>query len=121
MKTTKRFTDEYRMLIIQDYLSSGASKNAIRKKYNLSGVGAISQWMRTFGIEDPKTYSIPIGFMPQKKSDESSEIVELKRQIDQLKASNVYFKMKNEALEMMIDLAEKELQIPIRKKSGTKQ
>jgi hypothetical protein len=28
--------------------------------------------------------------------------------------------MKNEALERMIDLAEKEIQIPIRKKSGAK-
>jgi hypothetical protein len=74
--------------------------------------------MRIFGIEDPQNCPIPAGLMPKKKIEESQEITELKKQVQQLKASLVHSTMKNEALETMIDLAEKEFQLPIRKKSG---
>jgi len=119
MRKVKNVTDDFRMQVIQDYLA-GASKTSIKKKYNLSGAVMITSWMRTFGIEDPNNYSIPIGFMPKKK-EESLMVADLQKQICQLKASLAHSKMKNEALETMINLAEKEFQIPIRKKSGTKQ
>ena len=65
--------------------------------------------------------SMKVLHMPKKKIDEPQDVSELKKEIHQLKASLVHSKMKNEALETMIDLAEKEFQIPIRKKSGAKQ
>lgn len=119
MRTMKNLTDDLRMQIIHEYLS-GMSKNFLKRKYNLSGTFLITSWMRTFGIEDPNNYSIPIGFMPKEK-EESLMVADLQKQICQLKASLAHSKMKNEALETMINLAEKEFQIPIRKKSGTKQ
>lgn len=107
------------MEIIHEYLG-GASKYSLVKKYNLHESRRIIEWMRKFGIEDPYSQSISIGFMPKKK-EESTVIADLQKQNSQLKASLAHSKMKNEALEMMINLAEKELQIPIRKKSGIKQ
>jgi len=107
------------MEIIQEYLG-GASKYSLARKYNLYSSRIITEWMCKFGIEDPYSQLIPIGFMPKKK-EESAVIADLQKQNSQLKASLAHFKMKNEALEMMINLAEKELQIPIRKKSGIKQ
>lgn len=107
------------MQIIQEYLG-GASKYSLVRKYNLHDSRRITEWMCKFGIEDPYSQSISIGFMPKKK-EESTAIADLQKQNSQLKASLAHSKMKNEALETMINLAEKELQIPIRKKSGIKQ
>ena len=107
------------MQIIQEYLT-GTSKGFLKRKYNLSEPSVINYWMRTFGIEDPNNNPIPINFMPKKK-EESMVVADLQKQNNQLKASLAHYKMKNEALETMIDLAEKEFHIPIRKKSGTKQ
>jgi len=45
----------------------------------------------------------------------------LKKQIKQLKKDLAFSEMKVDALDTMITLAEKQLQIPIRKKSGAKQ
>jgi transposase len=56
-----------------------------------------------------------------KKKEESQMVAELQKQISQLKGSLAYSRMKNDALETMINLAEKEFRIQIRKKSGTKQ
>jgi hypothetical protein len=115
----KNLTDDLRMQIIQEYLG-GASKYSLVRKYNLHDSRRITEWMCKFGIEDPYSQSISIGFMPKKKV-ESTSIADLQKQNSQLKASLAHSKMKNEALETMINLAEKELQISIRKKSGTKQ
>jgi transposase len=119
MRTIRNVTDNLRMQIIQEYLG-GASKYSLARKYKLYSSSIITEWMCKFGIEDPHTQSIPIGFMPKKK-EENLTIADLQRQNSQLKASLEHSKMKNEALEMMINLAEKEFQIPIRKKSGIKQ
>jgi transposase-like protein len=119
MRTIKNVTDDFRMQIIQEYLT-GVSKGFLKRKYNLSEPSVITYWMRNFGIEDPNKNSIPINFMPKKK-EESLMVADLQKQISQLKASLAHSKMKNEALETMINLAEKEFQIQIRKKSGTKQ
>jgi len=118
MKKSKDVTDDFRFQIIQEYLA-GASKYSLKKKYNLCDCARIRQWMIKFGIEDPNP---PLkSFKDMSKTNESSEIAELQKQIKQLKASLAQSNMKVDVLDTMITLAEKKFQIPIRKKSGTKQ
>lgn len=118
MRTIKTMTDELRLQIIQEYLD-GASKYSLKRKYNLRDSKSISSWMLKFGIENPYSQPIPLALMPKKK--ESQEIENLKKQIKQLKKDLAFSEMKVDALDTMITLAEKQLQIPIRKKSGAKQ
>ena len=118
MRTIKTMTDELRLQIIQEYLD-GASKYSLKRKYNLRDSKSISSWMFKFGIENPYSQPIPLALMPKKK--ESQEILDLKKQIKQLKKDLAFSEMKADALDTMITLAEKQLQIPIRKKSGAKQ
>ena len=54
-----------------------------------------------------------------KKADQQVE--ELKKQLLEAQALNKKLLLKNTALETMIDIAEKQLDISIRKKSGSKQ
>lgn len=118
MRKIKGITDDFRFQVIQEYLA-GASKYSLKKKYNLCDCARIRDWMIKFGIEDPNPPLKSFKDMPV--TNESPEIADLQKQIKQLKASLVYSNMKVDALDTMITLAEKKFQIPIRKKSGTKQ
>ena len=118
MKTVKTMTDDLRLQIIQEYLD-GATKYSLIKKYNLGDKRSINSWMLKFGIENPRSLPTPLSLMPKKK--ESEEIEDLKKQIRQLQKDLAFSEMKADALDTMITLAEKQLQIPIRKKSGAKQ
>jgi hypothetical protein len=57
--------------------------------------------------------------IPMRK--ESDELLVLKQQLAAVEKENQRLKLKNEGLEIMINIAEKQFNIPIRKKSGPKQ
>jgi len=50
MQQRGEMTDEKRLAIIEEYLSSGKSKNAFEKEKGLSH-RCISKWLRTFAVE----------------------------------------------------------------------
>ena len=52
---------------------------------------------------------------------ESDELLAIKQQLAAVEKENQRLKLKNEGLEIMINIAEKQFNIPIRKKSGPKQ
>lgn len=56
--------------------------------------------------------------VPMKKE---SELLALKQKLAAVEKENERLKLKNEGLEIMINIAEKQFDIPIRKKSGPKQ
>lgn len=51
---------------------------------------------------------------------ESDELLTLKQKLAAVEKENERLKLKNEGLEIMINIAEKQFDIPIRKKSGPK-
>jgi hypothetical protein len=57
--------------------------------------------------------------VPMKK--ESDELLALKQKLAAAEKENARLRLKNEGLEIMINIAEKQFDIPIRKKSGPKQ
>ena len=57
--------------------------------------------------------------VPMKKG--SDELLALKQKLATVEKENERLKLKNEGLEIMINIAEKQFDIPIRKKSGPKQ
>lgn len=70
--------------------------------------------MRTFGIETP------LSVVPMSKKEENEEILRLRQELKETKTRLAYERMRADAYDKMITLAEKEFQIPVRKKSGTK-
>ncbi len=112
--------------MIKEYLTGQYSKVAIWKKYTGQDNehGKISDWMRKLGYisDQRKVQSIkpsnPVSLiMSQKPSDDP---IELQRRIKDLEKQLQSAQLKAEGYELMIEIAEKELKIPIRKKSGTK-
>ncbi len=54
MKTNvNKFTDDFKLMVVQDYLSSGISKEELKRKYNFTGCNNIYRWMRKFGLSKP--------------------------------------------------------------------
>lgn len=125
------FTKNERHQIIQDLLSSDSSKQQIWKKYSGKGRehGIILKWMRQLGYSEfsPRrfTFGENISLMAKKqttatKAEESFEILQLKKRIYELENQLKDAEMKAIAFSTMVDIAEKEFKIPIRKKLNTK-
>lgn len=51
--TTNRYDDYFKRKVIIEYLSTGCSKMALIRKYNISFKSAIQYWMKELGYTDP--------------------------------------------------------------------
>jgi hypothetical protein len=131
LKSPSQFTIEERQLIIEEYLRTGCKKRDIWEKYTgePDERGRLLRWMRQLGYDIPpkwgklagkklNTMSNSISVPP---SDYLLENVQLKEKISQLEKALVHSELRATALETMIDVAERELKISIKKKSYTKQ
>ena len=121
------FSDEEKIAIIEEYLSSGQTKNAIWKKYTGRDHehGTILKWMRTYGYEEASTASLTNKFRMKKDNQESYstdtfENAQLKKRIEELELKLKDAEMKAIAYSTMIDIAEDEFKLKIRKKFNTK-
>lgn len=127
LKHPRQFSREERKLIVEEYLSSGKQKREIWEKYTgmTEEKGGLLRWMRELGYNIPPRWSKLAGQNPinmsVKKGNVSNEILQLKEKIAQLEKALVQSELRATALDTMIDVAEKELKISIKKKSYTKQ
>jgi len=115
MQQSKDVDDSLRLSIINEHLN-GASKYSLAKKYNLSSGNVISYWMLIFGVNHPITTDLPMA-----KTSESEKLAALKKKLKEARAALAYQKMRADAYDKMIDIAEEKFNLPIRKKAGTKQ
>jgi transposase len=120
-------SDAEKMIIIKDYLSSGKTKKSVYEYYTgyKSEHGKILKWMVHFGIEDKFIKNTNFVSMPTQKKDkeqssEDFETLKLKKRIAELERQLQTAEMKAIAFSTMVDIAEKEFNIPIRKKHNTK-
>ena len=130
-----RFTDDEKHQMIQEMLSTGCTKRAIWKKYTGRDLehGKIVEWMRQFGYKSSfslsgSDFESNFEYMAKKKSkktDNPPEEVSFEnhlynKRITELEEQLKDAELKAIAFSTMIDIAEKELKIPIRKKYNTK-
>jgi hypothetical protein len=114
--------------MIHEYISTGSTKAEIWRKYTgKEHHGRLLIWMRKFGYESGlKTNFVSnLSLMPRKKSkllteEESFETLQLKNRIAELEKQLKEAELKAIAFSTMVDIAEKEFKIPIRKKFNTK-
>ena len=126
------FTISERHQIIQEMLSSDCTRAAIWKKYTGQSEehGILLRWMRQLGYNTELTTrrstfggnkSLMAKKQPSPKNEEESfEILQLKKRISELENQLKDAEMKAIAFSTMVDIAEKEFNIPIRKKLNTK-
>lgn len=121
------FSDVEKRLIIEDYLSGNETKQSVYSRYTgyPAENGKINMWMRKFGIEDKFEKNTNFISMPKRKKDievgsDEFESLQLKKRIEELEKQLQTAEMKAIAFSTMVDIAEKEFNIPIRKKYNTK-
>jgi hypothetical protein len=121
------FSDQEKRLIIEDYLSGNETKKQVYKRYTgyQTENGKITSWMRILGIEDKFIKNINFDCIPKRKKEvdvdsEDYEVLMLKKRIEELEKQLQSSVMKAIAFSTMVDIAEKELNISIRKKLNTK-
>ncbi len=113
---------------VREYLEDGISYRALSKKYGISR-STINKWVLVHqGIFELPRSNKQISYDLQQKTlgKKSKQAVkpdqsELEKKIEVLEKQLEWEKLRSLALDTMITVAERELQIDIRKKPGTKQ
>lgn len=124
MKKNVYYNEEMKLKIIGQVLSGDISMSQAQRRYNIGGNCTISRWIRKFMSQNNASGHIEQTIMAQKLNEEEDpkgEIARLKATIKQLEDQLEYEKLRSEAYETMIRIAEKEFKLPIKKKFGAKQ
>jgi len=94
-------------------------------KYNISGINTIGKWVKKFGNPKPDEEEIErvkiMSKANQKPPEKSKKQLELEAKIAALEKELSHEKLRAETLSTLIEVAEKELKVDIRKKPGAKQ
>jgi transposase len=111
----RRYDLSTKRMVAENILSGRLTASLAEDRFNIPYT-TILDWVRQFSKE--------LEMMKKKKgtpSDAEAELEALKREKEELKKALEASTLKVTALRTMIDIAEKELKVDIRKKSGTKQ
>jgi transposase-like protein len=116
-KWQSQYSEEFKRKVCQEYLDGNDSLQMLQKKYKV-GNSRITFWLKSFGLSVKKPIYLSSYVMPAKKDRETKaeddvSAILLKKQLeDALLEKELYRKM--------IEVAERDLKINIRKKSVTK-
>lgn len=120
-----KLSTEQKHKIVQDYLNSNETMGFIWEKHTgrKHGQFQITRWMQAFGYEGCSNFTQKTTHMTKKQNIDASdsfEVIQLKKRIAELENQLKDAEMKAIAFSTMVDIAEKEFNIPIRKKFNTK-
>jgi transposase-like protein len=127
IKEHRHYPDSFKHSVIKEYLSGEIGYRALLKKHDIKSSGSIARWMRQLGytkIPEKARYlpSTSPSSLPVKKvnKNQSSDALSQEQRIKELERLLEDEQLRSEAYRRMIEIAEKELNIPIRKKLDTK-
>ena len=118
----KHYSEDFKLSVLRDYYESGSSLHQTVIRWGLSCYGLIVNWSKRYPI-DSKSLSLSRQKIDEimKKNTPKTKEEELQVRIKELEKALEYEKLRSLAYSTMIDIAEKEFNIPIRKKPGAKQ
>jgi transposase-like protein len=116
-----RYPDELKLKVVQEYLQTGIGLEVLQKKYGISSNTSIYTWMRKFGLSTSGIEPSIINTSMKGVTEKTAKEKELESKIKQLEKDLDYEKLRTHALDTMINIAERDLKITIRKKHGAKQ
>ena len=118
-RSQRDYSYSFKLQVVGEVERGELSQNQARKKYGIQGSATIRNWIEKFGKFD-RTYELK----SQKMKSPEQKILELEQKIKLLERKNKSLERELEMtdkkavfFDMMIDIAEEELKIPIRKKS----
>ena len=122
------YSIEFKHKICKEHINEGTSLGDLVRKYNLSTHSLVHDWLRNLGYlpgSNRRTISAYIGIenfkpLPNKPQKKNPLLTPEQKQIEFLKKELEDTKLQAEGYRRMIEIAESELKIPIRKKPNTK-
>ena len=111
-----RFTEAFKLHVVGEIGSGRISQSEASRRYGILGHSTILKWIRKYG-KLPTHGSTRKGLRMEEKE---IELLRLEKEIKALKQELESARFKNVVLETLVDVAERELGIPIRKKYGAK-
>lgn len=119
------FSESFKQSVIDQVSSGVISKEEARRRYGIKSKSGILRWQRNFEKYGRCSLNLPVDtvllkpkktLLPTANSSEAALLVRIKQLERQLEDEQI----RSEAYSRMIDIAERDLNIPIRKKSNTK-
>ena len=119
------YSESFRRKVIEEYLSSNVSKMSLLRKYDIKMKSGIQRWMQLYGYKEKQpvvlTFTSTSSYaLVRKMNTDKASKKQLEEKIKELERLLEDEKLRSEAYERIIDKAEKELKIPIRKKPNTR-
>lgn len=116
------YSEAFKRMIVAEYESGLSSKAMLKRKYGISGNSCIPRWLKKYGKFD-YIRSNSIGRPMKDKDKQYIKELEAQLRINENKLKKALKEKENElrAYKQFIEIAERELNIKIVKKSGTKQ
>ena len=118
-RTQKDYSLSFKLQVVKEVESGELSTKSAQRKYGIQGNATVTTWLRKYGNFDwenqipsnmPKSTDQKIMELEQKVKLLEKQKKHLEHQVEQSDKKAILF-------DMMIDLAEKEYRIPIRKNS----
>ena len=113
MKKPTKYADDFKESVVKEVLDGIITKEEAKRRYGIRGSSAVLNWIRNF------EYTQSVNMEKIKKTGKSLE--ELEAENARLKQELELEQLRTRALNVMIDIAENQFKIPIRKKPGAKQ
>lgn len=121
LKTVIKPEEHDRVNAVLDILKGATTAEEVRKKYDIASINSIYGWIGKY-VSQEKALSLEDETNEEMaKKSKDDQIRELKLQLKQARKEAELEKLRAHAYDTMINLAEETFNIPIRKKSGTKQ
>jgi len=112
-----RYTEALKRQVVREVETGRISQSEACRRYGILGHSTVLKWCRRYG--NSPTYRTP-GLRSKNMNEQEIELLQLQNENKALKQELEDARFKNIVLETLVDVAERELQIPIRKKFGAK-
>jgi transposase-like protein len=117
----KKIPEEVALKAAKEFVTTSISVKELQLKYNFTGVGTLYHWIRKFGLSQPNSTELKADKIMKSEKSKTGKEQELEKRIKDLEKQLEYQKLKTQAYEKMVEIAEREFSISIRKKYGSKQ
>ena len=107
------FSEACKLHIVEEVEAGRLSQSEAMRRYGILGHSTILKWCRKYGQLPTSRRGVQMARQEHEALLLENEIKALKQELDDARFKNV-------VLETLVDVAEKELGIPIRKKYGAK-
>lgn len=113
MKEVNHYSDEFKKTVVKEVLNGHISKDEARRRYGIKGKSTVLNWIRKFA--ESQSYEMKKKILPP------TATAQLEAENKRLREELELERLRVLSLNVMIDLAEEQFKVPIRKKSGAKQ